>query len=192
MCIRDRSTTESEVVSLAAGLYGDALPMLNMWDVLLGRDCELEVFEDNNATITVVRKGYSSKLRHINRTHKVNLSSLSEMFAKPGITLQYVATKEQAADIFTKGLSPGLWDSALKMLGIITDTLTPVSALCAAPVSGAPGDRIHERGELFYTHERGVPIDEYHHGCKGAVHALSNPIPHDQSQGNLIIDLASD
>ena len=114
------------------------------------------------------------------------------MFAKPGITLQYVATKEQAADIFTKGLSPGLWDPALKMLGVIRDTLTPVSALCAAPLSGAPGDRIHERGELFYTHEIGDPMHQDGHGGKGAVHALSYPIPNAQSESILIIDLASD
>ena len=78
------------------------------------------------------------------------------------------------------------------MLGIITDTLAPASALCAALVSGAPGDRMHERGELFYTHEIGDPMDEYHHGIRGAVNALNHPIPCSQSQSNLIIDLASD
>ena len=128
-----RSTTESEVVSLAAGLYGDALPMLSMWDLLLDRKCELEVCEDNQATITVVKKGYSAKLRHISRTHKVNLASLKEVLCSPGVSLEYIESKKQAADVFTKALSPGLWDSALEMLSISELTPErPCTAMCAA------------------------------------------------------------
>ena len=68
-----RSTTESEVVSLAYSLYQEGLPALQLWELLLGRTVTLKVLEDNQATILVVRKGYSPKLRHITRTHKVNL-----------------------------------------------------------------------------------------------------------------------
>ena len=66
------------------------------------RSVKLRVMEDNQATILVVKKGYSPKLRHISRTHKVNLSCLSEVFTDEGVTIEYVDTKEQAADIFTK------------------------------------------------------------------------------------------
>ena len=118
-----RSTTESEVVSLAAGMYNDALPMLSLWDTILGRECQLEVCEDNQATITVVNKGYSAKLRHISRTHKVNLAGLSELFHNKHYTLSYIDTKLQASDIFTKALSPQLWAPALKMLGLCVSSL---------------------------------------------------------------------
>ena len=40
----------------------------------------LRVLEDNQATILVVRKGDSPKLRHMARTRKINLSGLSEVF----------------------------------------------------------------------------------------------------------------
>ena len=69
-----RSTTESEVVSLAHSLYQEGLPALSLWSLMLGRDdLELVIQEDNQATILVVKKGYSPKLRHISRTHKINL-----------------------------------------------------------------------------------------------------------------------
>ena len=72
-----RSTTESEIVLLAHSLYREGLPALSLWSVLLGRDdLELVIHEDNQATILVVKKGYSPKLRHVNRTHKVNLGGL--------------------------------------------------------------------------------------------------------------------
>ena len=73
-----RSTTESEVVSLAHSLYQEGLPALQLWELLLARSVTLRVHEDDQATILVVKKGYSPKLRHITRTHKVNLSCLSE------------------------------------------------------------------------------------------------------------------
>ena len=103
------STTESEVVSLAHSLYQEALPALQLWD------------EDNQATILVVRKGYSPKLRHITRTHKVNLSGLSEVFHDDSAELEYCKTDVQAADIFTKALPPQKWAPALRLLGIRTD-----------------------------------------------------------------------
>ena len=67
----------------------------------------------------VAKKGYSPKLRHISRTHKVNLGCISEQLAEgPYISIQYVDTAAQAADIFTKALPPQKWDNALKRLGL--------------------------------------------------------------------------
>ena len=116
-----RSTTESEVVSLAHSLYQEGLPSLQLWELLLDRPVTLRIMEDNQATILVVRKGYSPKLRHITRTHKVNLSGLSEVFRDDTVTLEYCQTDKQAADIFTKSLPPQKWGSALRLLGVRTD-----------------------------------------------------------------------
>ena len=114
-----RSTTESEVVSLAHSLYQEGLAALSLWSLMLGRDdLELVIHEDNQATILVVKKVYSPKLRHISRTHKVNLGCISEQLAPGSGISQYVDTNLQAADIFTKALPPQKWDNALKLLGI--------------------------------------------------------------------------
>ena len=99
--------------------------MLNLFDLLIGGDgCPWEACEDNEATIKVIKNGFSAKLRHVSRTHKVNISGLSEVLRGPGEDdwrIQYVGTKEQAADIFTKALGPQLWGPALDMLGIRRD-----------------------------------------------------------------------
>ena len=122
-----RSTTESEVVSLAHSLYQEGIPALQLWEKLLQRPVDLIIHEDNQATIIVVRKGYSPKLRHIGRTHKINLSSLNECLDDPSITVQYIDTNEQAADIFTKALPPQY--KALCLLGVRTDIREPKPSL---------------------------------------------------------------
>ena len=124
-----RSTTESEVISLAYSLYQEGLPSLQLWELLLQRSVKLRVMEDNQATILVVKKGYSPKLRHVSRTHKVNLSCLSEVFAEGGTTIEYVDTKYQAADIFTKALPPQKWGAALSLLGMRTELPCELSTL---------------------------------------------------------------
>lgn len=84
--------------------------------------------EDNQATILVAKKGFSAKLRHVQRSHGVNLSSLEEMFNRAGCSIEYIKTDEQAADIFTKALQPQKWANALNLLGITT---TPLKVLRA-------------------------------------------------------------
>ena len=113
-----RSTTESEVVAFAASLFSEGLPALIFWELVLGRTVGLEVMEDNQATIRVVLKGFSNKLRHISRTHKVDLSSIHEEISKDNVKVSYCETDRQAADIFTKALAPLKWDNALSLLGI--------------------------------------------------------------------------
>ena len=99
--------------------------MCDMFDCILGREVELEVLEDNEATIKIVRKGYSAKLRHISRTHRVNLASVKEIFENPRMILNYVGTLEQASDIFTKALEPQKWGAAINMIHLLQYTPPP-------------------------------------------------------------------
>ena len=113
-----RSTTEAEVIAMASAVFGEAIPVLQLWETVLQRPVDLIIHEDNQATILVVERGYSSKLRHITRTHKVNLGSLSELLLDKGIKVQYVESAKQAADIFTKALEPLKWPNAIELLNI--------------------------------------------------------------------------
>ena len=111
-----RSTTEAEVVSLAASLFSEAIPVMDLWDMLLGnRKIQLEIMEDNQATIKVVQKGYSAKLRNVLQTHKIDLGSIKEVLEREPVSIEYIKTDEQAADVFTKALVPMKWDNALKL-----------------------------------------------------------------------------
>ena len=92
--------------------------MCTFWDKILDRDVELIIHEDNKAAILIAEAGFSSKLRHISRTHKVNISSIKSEISKDEVTLQHIPTDKQAADIFTKALEVQKRGAALNMLGI--------------------------------------------------------------------------
>ena len=62
------------------------------------------VLEDNDAVIKMTLKGRSPNMRHVARTHRVDLDWLFERFQNdPGILIRYVNTLKQIADILTKG-----------------------------------------------------------------------------------------
>ena len=145
------SLTESEIISLDAGLRLDGIPALELWDLIVsvlgntiqtperpGRpvvndkdqrsqgmtnvlnhiDCVpsnvqcshqealLSVFEDNEAVIKMIIKGRSPTMRHVSRTHRVALDRLLDRInLDPKIQIKYIDTKNQFADILTKGTS---------------------------------------------------------------------------------------
>ena len=64
----------------------------------------LYVFEDNEAVIKMIIKGRSPTMRHISRTHRVALDWLFDRInLDPKIQIKYIDTKNQLADIVTKG-----------------------------------------------------------------------------------------
>ena len=65
-------------------------------------------------------KGRSPNMRHVQRTHRVNLDWLFERMAKdPGIRITYVGTKQQIADILTKGsFTAQQWEALLRLVQI--------------------------------------------------------------------------
>ena len=111
-----RSTTEAEIISLATGVFSDALPMQELAELVFGREVENHCYQDNSAVIQIVQSGYSAKLRHVSKTHRINLSSLYEAFEDPRTHLGYIATDKQCADIFTKALQPVKFPAALELL----------------------------------------------------------------------------
>ena len=67
-------------------------------------DSKLYIFEDNEAVIKMIIKGRSPTMRHVSRTHRVALDWLSDRInVDPEIQIRYVDTKNQLADILTKG-----------------------------------------------------------------------------------------
>ena len=64
----------------------------------------LYVFEDNEAVIKMIIKGRSSTMRHVSRNHRVALDWLfGRINLDPKIQIKYIDTKNQLADILTKG-----------------------------------------------------------------------------------------
>ena len=64
----------------------------------------LYVFEDNEAVMKMNMKGRSPTMRHVSRTHRVALDWLFDRInLDTKIQIKYIDTKNQLADILTKG-----------------------------------------------------------------------------------------
>ena len=147
------SSTESEIISLDAGLRLDGIPALDLGCMIvlvlgnttqnhdrtvrpvvcrdtnhvrqqsrrvinvldhvdlvpsnvqfLHQEALLYVFEDNEAVIKMIVKGRSPTMRHVSRTHRVALDSFFDRInLDPKIQIEYIDTKNQLADMLTKG-----------------------------------------------------------------------------------------
>ena len=114
-----RSTTEAEMVSLGAGLSLEALPMQELLETVFGRQVELVCYQDNSAVIQIVAAGYSPKLRHLNKTFRINIGSIHQVFKEnDDCQLLYIKTAMQRADPFTKPLPVAKWPEALQQLNV--------------------------------------------------------------------------
>ena len=145
-----QSSTESEIISLDAGLRLDGIPALDLWDLIVAvlhgntyqnnqergdpsksptrkkihgkiddlnnvdfvssnmnsshKGAMLCIFEDSEAVIKMIIKGRSPTTRHVSRTHRVALGWLFDRIdLDPKIQIKYIDTKNQLADILTKG-----------------------------------------------------------------------------------------
>ena len=152
-------STESEIISLDAGLRLDGIPALDLWDLIVAvlhgntyqsnqerrdpytnlvrvnphnsptrkkihgkiddldnvdfissnlhsshEEAFLTIFEDNEAVIKMIIKGRSPTMRHVSRTHRVALDWLFDRInLGPKIQIRHIDTKNQFADILTKG-----------------------------------------------------------------------------------------
>ena len=114
------STPEAEIIAAELGLRQEGLPALDLLDVILDRTVTIKFYEDNQATIRMLESGKNPTLRHLGRTHKVDLAWLFEAFKGERYDLRYCTSEEQAADIFTKHFSnPDKFAHACRMIGHI-------------------------------------------------------------------------
>ena len=93
----------------------------------------LYVFEDNEAVIKMIIKGRSPTMRHVSRTHRVALDWLFDRInLDPKIQIKYIDTKNQLADILTKGnFTRDEWNHLLTLFNISHFSSTVCTAAMA-------------------------------------------------------------
>ena len=122
-------TCEAETVSLATCVKDSVYPVQNILSRMLSRPIPVQVMEDNTATITAIRKGYSPALRHLSRTQRVDLGFLHECFewhddeedgpTNPWrIILLKAPTSSHKGDMFTKPLTQVPFKRALEYINM--------------------------------------------------------------------------
>ena len=84
------------------------------------REALLYVFEDNEAVIKMIMTGRSPTMRHVSRTHRVALDWLFDrIYLDSKIQIKYIDTKNQLADILTKGnFTRDEWNHLLTLFNI--------------------------------------------------------------------------
>ena len=117
------SSAESEIVAANCAVREIGLPAKDLWEVLLKRkDVPLELYEDNQSTSQMMELGKFPTLRHVQRTHGINTTWLSDCLKRTFFCVKGCHTDRQAADIFTKYFINGdKWNYALEMLGFISE-----------------------------------------------------------------------
>ena len=99
------SSTESETVSAEKIMREVAIPWQMFWSFALARHVLVRLQEDNQACIKIIMSGYSLALRHISKTHRINIAWLAERFAeKDRYVVEYVKSEDQLSDGLTKPL----------------------------------------------------------------------------------------
>ena len=102
----------------------------------------LYVFEDNEAVNKMIVKGRSPTMRHVSRTHSVALDWLFDRISLDSkIQIKYIDTKNQLADILTKGnFTRDEWNHLLCLFNIGHFSSTVCSAAMAKRLQQESGE----------------------------------------------------
>ena len=131
------STPEAEIVAMDHAIRSEGLPALQMWEVVLNRPLVIQFMEDNMAAIRIVQTGKNPSLRHLGRTHKVDLQWVHERLHDGQFSIEYCPSCDMAADIFTKHFTDGdRWRSACWLIGHLVPAQAEGLAARAAESGG--------------------------------------------------------
>ena len=102
----------------------------------------LYVFDDNEAVIKRIIKGRSPTMRHVSRTHRVALDWLFDRTNLDSkIQIKYIDTKNQLADILTKGnFTRDEWNHLLTLFNISHFSSTACTAAMAKRAQQGSGE----------------------------------------------------
>ena len=132
---------------------------------------QLHFMEDNTATLRIIKTGKSDALKHVSRTHGVNIAWLNEVYRQGIIIPRYCVTDAMAADIFTKAFTDALkWRHAT---GLIQHSKRPKKVTASAAREGTrfTSDTISKRQS-----DRDWTLIEY---CIESDSALAQAAEHD-------------
>ena len=97
----------------------------------------LIIAEDNEAVIKIIKKARSMALRHLPRTHRIDVHWLYEVCSDPRVRMLYVNTKQQVADLMTKAINnPATWAHLLDIAQIrpgLESAAGTIPAMLATP-----------------------------------------------------------
>ena len=109
------STAEAETVALCSAVKQDGIPLVELIDFMLcgaRRPLELEAKVDNTQCLAAVHRGYSKKLRYLERIQRIAIGSVHELIENGDLVATYAPTDTHRGDGFTKALVPAKFITA--------------------------------------------------------------------------------
>ena len=117
------STPEAEIVSAERCVRKDLVPLSLLFAAVLRRFPAMILGEDNDTCKLALERGASKEIRHVSRSQRVSLASLTRLMRLLSIALLRVDSKDMLADIFTKLFSEApRWFHALFLAGLTSET----------------------------------------------------------------------
>ncbi|CAE6928711.1 GIP [Symbiodinium sp. CCMP2592] len=111
-----RSTPEAEMISMASAMFSEVINLQTFLQSAFKSTVPIIFFQDNETVLAILKSGYSPKLRHLGRVHRVNVASMAEIFEQEDFSATYVNSKEQLANGLTKIIPPAEWSDMLTQL----------------------------------------------------------------------------
>ena len=108
---------ELDEIHYGGAANGKSVANLNSLNCHLSPKFQVQLMEDNQATVTILLKGDSEKLRHTDKPQRISFAWLEQQFERGLFNMINVDTKEQVADIFTKLFADrAKWEHALSFI----------------------------------------------------------------------------
>ena len=106
------------------------------------QEASLYVFEDNEVVIKMIINGRSPTTRHVSRTHRVALDwFVDRINLNTKIQIKHIDTKNQLADILTKGnFTRDEWNHLLNLFNISHFSCTACTAAMAKRAQQESGE----------------------------------------------------
>ena len=113
------------------------------------KEALLYIFEDNEAVIKMIIKGRSPSMTHVCRTHRVALDWLFDRInLDPKIQIKYIDTKNQLADMLTKGkFTRNEWNHLLCLFNISHFSSAECSEVISKRTQKDSGEGSHSKVE---------------------------------------------
>ena len=113
-----KSSTEAELIAVT-DLVGQAIELKNIAEEIVGRKVKLIIYQDNQATIKLLRNGVSGgRSKHI----KIRFAWFKEFLEASDFILEYKPTEEMIADGMTKAKQGSEFEYFKNGTGIQTAT----------------------------------------------------------------------
>ena len=91
---------------MASALFGETLNIQTTLSLLLQKPAPEVFHQDNEALTKILRTGYSAKLRHMGRVHRIDVTFMADVLAEDDVSCEYCSTQEQIASGLTKVIPP--------------------------------------------------------------------------------------